>query len=192
MMTPMVRLNETGGESAAVSRIELAGASPAQVSAGAPGSRLQPSVERPEARAECRKPGSARGQSSGPQREVNAEQASSDYQPKGVRESRAAHVTAKATDIVLDPERTMALSGVLATARCDSWMRNRRGPTRWSTSGQPARIRERPKKRGAGRESEGVTVPWKTWKHVGGIDPCFGHAERAGKCEGMVSTHGIQ
>jgi len=38
---------------------------------------------------------------SGPQHEVNAA-ASTDYQPKGVREGRAAHVTAKAADIILN------------------------------------------------------------------------------------------
>lgn len=40
-------------------------------------------------------------QTSGPQQSVNAI-ASSDYQPKGVWESRDAHSTAKATDIILD------------------------------------------------------------------------------------------
>ena len=39
-----------------------------------------------------------RKQHSGPQREVNAEQASSDYQPKGDWDGRAAHFTAKAID----------------------------------------------------------------------------------------------
>ena len=39
-----------------------------------------------------------REQHRGPQREVNAEQASSDYQPKGDWDGRAAHITAKATD----------------------------------------------------------------------------------------------
>lgn len=164
----MVRLNETGGASTAVSRIELAGASPVQVSAGAPGSRLQSSVESPETRAECRKSGSARGQSSGPQRVVNAEQASSDYQPKGVWESRAAHVTAKAIDIVLVPERTMALPGVLVVARCDSSMRNRRGPTRWSNvgstrayKGETEEARGREGVRGGHGTEEGVETRWR-------------------------------
>ena len=38
--------------------------------------------------------------------------ASSDYQPKGVWEGRAAHVTAKATDSTLEPERVLDLPGV--------------------------------------------------------------------------------
>ena len=43
--------------------------------------------------------------------EVNAK-ASSNYQPKGVREGRAAHVTAKATDSILGSERMLDLPGV--------------------------------------------------------------------------------
>ena len=78
----------------------LAGESPVRVSAGAPGSRLQlrgvilgVTAERQEPR--------RWEQGSGPQpSQVNAA-ASSDSQPKGVREGRAAHVTAKAIDNVL-------------------------------------------------------------------------------------------
>jgi len=82
----------------------------------------------------------SREQNRGPQRVVNAEHASSDYQPKGEREGRAAHVTAKATDSAHDPERALALSGVLAAARGESFMRNRRDPPRQPTSGTAARI----------------------------------------------------
>ena len=42
---------------------------------------------------------------------VNAA-ASSNYQPKGVPEGRAAHVTAKATDSILKPDRMLDLCGV--------------------------------------------------------------------------------
>jgi hypothetical protein len=38
--------------------------------------------------------------------------ASSKYQPKGVRESRAAHVTVKAIDSISGPERMLELPGV--------------------------------------------------------------------------------
>jgi len=54
--------------------------------------RAERSVESPCHRGE---------QSGGPQHKVNAA-ASTDYQPKGVWEGRAAHVTAKATDIILN------------------------------------------------------------------------------------------
>jgi hypothetical protein len=113
--------------------IDLAGESPVRVIAGEPGSRLPATVERPSAEAQRRKPHSRRKQAGGPQR-VNAEQASSEYQPKGVREGRAGHATAKAKDIALDPERAVALSGVLAAARQQRSMWNRRGPTRQLTS----------------------------------------------------------
>jgi len=58
-----------------------------------------------------------RERGSGPQLYVNAA-APSQYQPKGVREGRAAHATAKATDSArLGPERELDLPGVWAVAR---------------------------------------------------------------------------
>jgi hypothetical protein len=67
---------------------------------------------------------------------VNAVEASSDCQPKGVRESRAGHVAAKAMHSVLDPERALGLPGVEATARVEGSGRNRRDPRRQPTSGE--------------------------------------------------------
>jgi len=83
---------------------------------------------------------------------VNAS-ASSDYQPKGVREGRAAHVTAKATHSVPAPERTLGLLGVWAAARYEGMMRNRRDPPLQPTSGK-----DRAYKAGAevARSREGV------------------------------------
>jgi hypothetical protein len=93
-------------------RVVLAGASPVRESAGVPGSRLQLEGEMLSSRAECRKPFNKEGeQTSGPQQSVNAI-ASTDYQPKGVREGRAAHVTAKAIDSISVPERMLELPGV--------------------------------------------------------------------------------
>jgi hypothetical protein len=46
---------------------------------------------------------------------VNTEQASSDYQPKGVWGGRAAHTTAKATDSFLESDGKMDTPGVLVT-----------------------------------------------------------------------------
>jgi hypothetical protein len=71
---------------------------------------------------------------------VNAEQASSDYQPKGVREGRADHATANAKDTALDPERAVDLSGVVAAARVHRSMWNRRDPSRRPTLGMSKRI----------------------------------------------------
>jgi len=142
-------------------RLLLAGARPVRVSAGAPGSRPQPGEEIPWARAGCQKPVVSREQRSGPQLEVNAA-ASSHYQPKGDGEGRAAHVTAKATDSGLAPERPLDLLGVGASARFDRRRRNRRGPPRPPASGKDRAYKAgRRKACGAGRESEGFVVPVK-------------------------------
>jgi hypothetical protein len=93
-------------------RVVLAGENPVRVSAGAPGSRLQPGGEIRLSRAECQKPFKKEGErTSGPQQSVNAI-ASTNYQPKGVWEGRAAHVTAKAIDSISVPERMLELPGV--------------------------------------------------------------------------------
>jgi RNA-directed DNA polymerase len=114
--------------------IDPAGESPAQVSVGAPGSRLPALIERLDAEAQRREPGNPGEQACGPQpSEVNVA-ASSDDQPKGVRESRAGHVTAKATDSDLDPKRSLDLPGVWTAARTHGSMWNGRGPTRSSSS----------------------------------------------------------
>ena len=88
--------------------------------------------------------------------------ASSDYQPKGVWEGRAAHVTAKATDSRLDSERRLDLSGVWVAARFDRRLWNRRDPTWQPASGKDRAYKAgRLKSSGAGRESEGSVVPVK-------------------------------
>jgi hypothetical protein len=128
-----------------------AGASPARVSAGAPGSRIQ---SRGESREAERIVKSLEGGSkeSGRNR-VNAEQASSNYQPKGDWERRAGHVAAKATHSASEPERALGLPGVVAAARFQGEARNARGPT-W----QPASGKDRAHKAGAEseRSREGV------------------------------------
>ncbi len=141
----MVRPDET--ERAAKPRsedsgcIDLAGESPARVTAEGPGSRLPATAEMASAEAQRRRPPQRRKQAGGPQREVNVEQAPSEYQPKGVWESRAGHVTAKATDSAREaPERALDLPGVVAAARQHRSMWNRRGPSRRPTSGQATHI----------------------------------------------------
>ena|SRR5208283_3195611 len=81
------------------SRVDLAGESPVRVSAGAPGSRLQPEGETRPSQAECRKPLQERGAKQRAATIVNAT-ASSHFQPKGVREGRADHFTVKAIDSI--------------------------------------------------------------------------------------------
>ena len=150
-------------------RVVLAGASPVRVSAGAPGSRLQPSGEIRPCRAECRKPLKERGATSGPQQLVNAA-ASTNYQPKGVWEGRAGHVAAKATDSILDRNECWISPGSQAVARWERAMRNRRD-------------------HGAGRESEGFVVPVKAcsktrWREGTLLWSC----RRGGKRDGMPET----
>jgi RNA-directed DNA polymerase len=113
----------------------LAGASPAPVGAGAPGSRVQSQAERPGA--ERTVESLERGSNEAGRNQVKAEQASSDYQPKGVRESRAGHVAAKAdAQRPASPDRALGLPGVVAAARFDREVRNTRDPTRQPTSGE--------------------------------------------------------
>src|SRR5262245_19063143 len=91
-------------------RVDLAGASPVRVSAGAPRSEIQEGEIGP-ADGGVKSPCKRGEQMSVPQHKVNAT-ASSDYQPQSVGEGRAAHVTAKATDSIPDSERMLDLSGV--------------------------------------------------------------------------------
>ena len=135
---------ERGSLGSVSCRTDPAGESPAQVIAGEPGSRPPASGEISTTEARYQKPRVRklpRGQRSGPQRVVNAEQASSDSHPKGVRGSRAAHFTAKATYIALHPDGAVDPSGVLAAARFEGSVLNRRGPTRASASDEVTRIR---------------------------------------------------
>jgi hypothetical protein len=111
-----------------------AGGSPVRVSAGAPGSRHQPSGETPGAE-RCVASLEGGGSNEAGRNHVNAA-ASTHYQPKGVREGRAAHVTAKAMYSAPVPERALGLPGVRAAARFEGVVRNRRDPPRQPTSGK--------------------------------------------------------
>ena len=108
--------------------IESAGGSPDRESAGAPGSRHRYGEEIPHTERCVKSPAWRESEEAG-RNKVNIS-ASTNYQPKGVRESRAAHVTAKAMHSVLKPDGTLGLPGVWMTARFEGTIRNRRGPTR--------------------------------------------------------------
>jgi len=127
--------------------IEPAGGSPVPVGAGAPGSRPRAGGEIPPARAGRRKP-LRRERARGPQRHVNAA-ASTETQ----WESRAAHVTAKATSRGPGPERPRGLPGVGAVARAQGSVRNRRGPSARPLSGQGVSYKPRVK---SSRRAAGV------------------------------------
>ena len=145
-------------------RADLAGENPVRVSAGAPGSRLQPGGEIRPCRAECRKPFYREGeQTNGPQQSVNAI-ASSEYQPKGVWESRTAHVTVKATDNILGRNGCGSPRGLrrwhVGTEQCGTGETLPGSLIRQDWAYKVGRL----KVRGAGRESERSTVPGKACK----------------------------
>jgi hypothetical protein len=101
-------------------------------------------------------------------------------QPREIRAERrggrAVHVTAKATDSVPVPERTLDAPGVGRRARGEGLAGNWRGPPRRSTSGEGGTYKPKVKWCRAGRESEGLVVPGKAVKAAGGKGPCLDHA----------------
>jgi len=171
-------------------RVVLAGGSPVRVSAGAPGSRLQPGGEIRPSRAECQKPCNMGGeQTGGPQQSVNAT-ASTDYQPKGVWEGRAAHFTAKATDSIPSRNECWTSPGSQAAARRRQNKAEQERPYLAAWSGKDRAYKAgRLKSRGAGRESEGLVLPMKAcsktrWRE----GALLWSSRRGGKREGMPET----
>ena len=157
--------------------------------AGAPCSRLHLEGETPMDERSVESPGRDIGfgggeQSCGPNvgeplqpRERSAER----------RRGRAGHVTAKARDWACESGGAQDPSGVWEAARSDSLMRNRRGPTWWSTSGKDPGYKPRAKCQGARRESEGLIVPLMLGEsREEGRGPTLVTLARGGKCEGMV------
>jgi hypothetical protein len=176
------------------------GESPVPVGVGAPGSRPQVVEGDLRARAGCQKPASRREpgsgkQARGPQHEVKPA-ASTDLQPAG----RAAHVTAKATSLARDPKRVGGCGGVWGAARVQGQVWNVRGPSARPESGQASSYKPKAKSSRAQRESEGIVVldgkaraePTKAVRHnaAGGKGPYDGHAEIAGKREGLAGKTG--
>jgi hypothetical protein len=182
---------EAGGRSA--SRCASpAGASPAPVGVGAPGSRPQPSGGDPDGRAGRRKPVRRREpcsgeQARGPQHEVKPA-ASTEEQSGG----RADHVAAKATPPARGPKRAGSSGGVWGAARVQGEVRNTRGPSPSPSSRQGGSYKPKAKSSAAERESEGLVVPTKVVPHnaTGGKGPCFGRVEEAGIREGMAGKTG--
>lgn len=93
--------------------------------------------------------------------EVNAS-ASSNYQPKGVREGRAAQVTAKATDSSQELERLLDLFGVVGGGTFAQKNVEQERPSPAAKLGKDRAYKAGwLKANGAGRESEGFIVPRK-------------------------------
>ena len=202
----MVRRDATdgpdpSGEGASAARCASpAGGSPVPVGVGAPGSRPQVSEEDLRARAGRRKPVRRREpcsgeQARGPQHEVKP--AASTEEQSG---SRAAHVTAKATSSALVPKRAGDSGGVWGAARVQGEVRNTRGPSVQPQSRQGGSYKPKAKSSAAQRESEGIVVPETVEQSAGtnavqnnaagGKGPCGGHADGAGKREGMAGRTG--
>jgi len=166
-----------------------AGESPVRVIAGEPGSRPPPEAERSTGEAWCQKPLAAKAsggeQQRGPQHQVKPA-ASSEKQS----ESRAEHVTAKVMSSVRESGWTGGLGGVWGAARAEGEVRNTRDPS--ATRVEPRSCPDKPmaKQEVAQRESEGAVVVMSPVKNnAGGAKgPCFSHAARMGKREGMPET----
>jgi hypothetical protein len=163
--------------------------SSARVIAGEPGSRSPPEAERPTGEARCRKPLAAEAahgkQPRGPQHEVKP--AASSYLQS---ERRAEHVAAKATSLCRESGWRGGLGGVWGAAREEGAMGNTRGPS--ATRVRPRSCPDKPtvKQGVVQRESEGAVVVMSPVKNNSGgaKGPCFSHAVRVGKCEGMPET----
>jgi RNA-directed DNA polymerase len=183
------RDDDAGSTSSELSRCASpAGASPAPVSVGAPGSRSPEPSESSEAEARRQEPEQIGRQGRGPQHEVKLA-ASTELQPG----SRAAHVTAKATSSTKRSEYFVEDSrGVWSAARVQGKARNTGDP-----SAQP-RVRGTRTDQAEGqaiavqRKSEGIIVPTRAAPQnaAGGKDPCHIVLDGAGSRndKGMVEA----
>ena len=188
----MVRREEaertSKGESEVSSCTSPTGESPVPVSAGAPGSRSAVRAEMPEAEAGRQEP-LRREQERGPQHEVKPA-ASTELQG----ESRAAHVTAKATSRTprSGGTRVRGLSGVGSAARVEGEVRNTRDPSARSLSRQGGSYKPKAKSSAVQRKSEGIVVARMGTKNnvTGGKGPCGDRDEGEGKRKGMAGRKG--
>jgi hypothetical protein len=90
---------------------------------------------------------------------------------------RVAHATTKATDCSRETGWVQDAHGVWRRARQQSLIRNRRAPSRRSTSGKGGCYKPMAKCNRAGRESEGFIVLTTPADKAGrGKGPCFGRA----------------
>jgi hypothetical protein len=170
-------------------RVVLAGASPVRVSAGAPGSRLQPSGEIRPRRAECRKPLKERGAN----------------QRAATTGERCSLVTLSAERCLGGPSRSYHGEGN-RQHHGPEWMLDLLGVAGGGTLGKSNAEQERPylaaksgkdraykagwlKSRGAGRESEGSVLPRNACSKTRGREgTLLWSRRRGGKREGMPET----
>lgn len=167
--------------------VELAGGSPAAVSAGAPRSRPRASRETAPSEWGVKSPQGSVWFLGGEQ--VRRPSVMRTLQPREISPrkgevGRAAHVTAKATDCTCEAGWVQDASGVGRRACGHSSVRNRRDPSRRPVGGTRGRATSsgaggpyKPKAKWdrAGRESEGSIVLRTPVEKAGrGKGPCFG------------------
>ncbi len=168
-------------------RVVLAGASPVRVSAGAPGSRLQPGGEIRPCRAECRKPLQERGAN---QRAATTSERCSLVRFSAERclggPSRSCHGEGNRQHP--GPERMLDLSGVSGGGTLGQSNAEQERPYLAALSGKDRAYKAgRLKSHGAGRESEGLVVPKKARKITRWREGALLWSSwPGGKCEGMA------
>ena len=170
-------------------RVVLAGGSPVRVSAGAPGSRLQPSGEIRPRRAECRKPLKERGAN---QRAATISERNSLVILSAERcwggPSRSYHGEGNRQHP--GPERVLDLFGVAGGGTLGKSNAEQERPYLAASSGKDRAYKAgRLKSRGARRESEGSVLPMKAcsktrWRE----GTLLWSRRRGGKREGMPAT----
>ena len=142
-------------------RVVLAGASPVRVSAGAPGSRLQPGGEIRPSRAECQKPLKERGAN---QRAATISERNSLVKSSAERCLGGPSRSFRGEGNRQHPgtERMLDLSGVAGGGTSGQSNAEQERPYLAAESGKDRAYKAgRLKTRGAGRKSEGSIVPGK-------------------------------
>jgi len=170
-------------------RVVLAGESPVRVSAGAPGSRLQPSGEIRPRRAECRKPLKERGANQ--RAATTGERCSHDIvsaerRLRGPKRSYRGEGNRQHSR----PERMLDLSGVSGGGTLGQSNAEQERPYLAAKSGKDRAYKAgRLKSRGAGRESEGSVLPMKARSKTRWREGALLWSSRlGGKREGMPET----
>ena len=187
----MVRPDGLGPAGGADPRcIRLAGESPAAVTAGGPRSRLRATGEIPACEWSVESP--ARGVCRVVGAQICGPSVKRTLQPRDRRTRKG-----ESAEPLMPRRRQQTASrsgtmqdalGVGRPARRDSLVRNRRGPTRWPTSGRSDRYKPTVKCDQTGRESEGSIVLLTPGESpVEGRDPALVTPASGGKCEGMVA-----
>ena len=190
----MVRPDEAEGPG--LNRVEAsrfvdpAGASPVQSDTGTTGSRLQAREEIRRSTAEHRKPWTQHGLFPGEQARGRQHQVKPAASTQKQWESRAAHVTAKATSTSASTGQSSAvgLPGVEGVARVQGSTRNRRDPSAQPESGRSASNKPKVKSSAVQRESEEVVVPTMAATNNAAVGKglCGSHAAKGSKREGMT------